>query len=121
MEPTIKTGSVCFINKNADINKIKANDIIAFRSSDGALVTHRAIEIADSGIKTKGDNNKDMDGNRVTKANFVGKNLFWIPKAGFIVKAFQSTVGKIVLITCVVLLFAAGFLFGDDKKKKIEN
>lgn len=123
MEPTIKTGSLCFVNKHTDIENIKEKDIIAFKLKDGTLVTHRAIEITDSGILTKGDNNEDSDGinNKVTKANFVGKNLFWIPKLGFLVKAFQTTSGKIIIISIVVILFVSGFLFGEDKKKKEDN
>ena len=99
MEPTIDTGSLCFINKNAKYEDVKEKDIIAFKLSDGTLVTHRAIEITETGIVTKGDNNDGADSNQVKKDNFVGKNLFWIPKVGYAVKAFQSTKGKIIVIT----------------------
>ena len=118
MEPTIETGSVCFINKHTKIESIKEKDVIAFKMNDGTLVTHRAIKIDSSGIVTKGDNNKEADSNIVNKVNFVGKNLFWIPKVGYVVKAFQTTKGKIVAGTFIVLLFVSGFLFGDDKKKE---
>ena len=121
MEPTIETGSLCFINKNTKIEDVKENDIIAFKLSDGTLVTHRAIEIKDTGIVTKGDNNNGADSNEVKKDNFVGKNLFWIPKVGYVVKAFQTTSGKIIIITSIVLLFAVGFLFGDNKKKELKE
>ena len=121
MEPTIETGSICFINKHADIKKIKENDIIAFKHNNGTLVTHRAVEITDSGIKTKGDNNKNIDGNTVEEENFVGKNIFWIPKVGYVVKKLQSPKGVVMLITCVVLLFVSGLLFGEDGKKSKEK
>ena len=121
MEPTIDTGSLCFINKNAKYEDVKEKDIIAFKLSDGTLVTHRAIEITETGIVTKGDNNDGADSNQVKKDNFVGKNLFWIPKVGYAVKAFQSTKGKIIIITSIVLLFTAGFLFGENKKKEIKE
>lgn len=121
MEPTIKTGSLCFINKQVDVQEIKKKDVIAFKLDDGTLVTHRVDKINKDGIITKGDNNKRVDDGVVTANNYVGKNIFWIPKVGYVVMAFQSTRGKIVLITCVVLLFVVGMLFGDDtKKKKIE-
>ena len=120
MEPTIKTGSLCFINKKVDIQEIKKKDIIAFKFDDGTLVTHRVDKINKDGIITKGDNNKRVDDGVVTANNYVGKNIFWIPKVGYVVMAFQSTRGKIVLITCVVLLFIVGMLFGDDTKKKKE-
>jgi signal peptidase len=121
MEPTIETGSVCFINKHAKIENIKERDIIAFKMKDGTLVTHRAIKIDDSGIVTKGDNNKVADSNVVNKGNFVGKNLFWIPKVGYVVKAFQTTKGKIIAGALIVLLLVSGFLFGDDKNKEKIN
>ena len=120
MEPTIKTGSLCFINKKVDVQEIKKKDVIAFKLDDGTLVTHRVDKINKDGIITKGDNNKRVDDGVVTANNYVGKNIFWIPKVGYIVMAFQSTRGKIVLITCVVLLFVVGMLFGDDTKKKKE-
>ena len=69
-------------------------------------------------FSTLGDNNKEADSNVVNKVNFVGKNLFWIPKVGYVVKAFQTTKGKIVAGAIIVLLFVSGFLFGDDKKKE---
>ena len=116
MEPTIKTGSLCFINKHAKYEQIKEKDIIAFKSN-GTLVTHRVDEINDDGFVTKGDNNDNQDGSLVTNDNFVGKNIFWIPKAGFVIKLIQSTKGKIIFGTCVVLLLVTGLLFGDDKKK----
>lgn len=121
MEPTIETGSVCFINKHADYNSIKENDIIAFQMKDGTLVTHRVVKITDSGLTTKGDNNKDIDGNIINKNNFVGKNVMWIPKIGYVIKSFQSPKGKIILITSIVLLFVSALLFGEDKKKKEDN
>lgn len=118
MEPTIETGSVCFINKHTNIESIKEKDVIAFKMNDGTLVTHRAIKINDSGIVTKGDNNREADSNVVNKGNFVGKNLFWIPKAGYVVKAFQTTKGRIIGVALIVLLLVSGFLFGDDKNKE---
>ena len=121
MEPSIETGSVCFINKHAKFEDIKEKDVIAFKMKDGTLVTHRAIEINDSGIVTKGDNNKDADNNIVTKGNFVGKNLFWIPKVGYVIKAFQTTKGKIIAVAIIVLLLVSGFLFGEDKNKEKTN
>ena len=120
MEPTIKTGSLCFINKHTSIEKIKEKDIIAFKLNDGTLVTHRAIEVSDSGIVTKGDNNDVIDSGKVQKANYFGKNMFWIPKLGYVVKAFQSVKGKIILITAIIVLLVSGFIFGEDKNKKKE-
>ena len=118
MEPTIETGSLCFINKHSDFKSIQKDDIIAFRLNDGTLVTHRAVLINDLGIMTKGDNNKENDTSYVTNNNYVGKNIFWIPKIGYTVMAFQSPKGRIIIISAVVVLLVAGMLFGEDDKKK---
>lgn len=117
MEPTIEVGSLCFVDSDYNYKKVKEKDIIAFRLDNNTLVTHRVNSITDEGIVTKGDANKMVDGVVITKSNYVGKNIFWIPKLGYVVVAFQSTRGKIILATCVLLLFVSGFLFGEDEKK----
>ncbi len=116
MEPTIETGSLCFINRHSEFQSIKKKDIIAYRLKEGTLVTHRVVDITDEGIVTKGDKNKDVDATIITSDNYMGENIFWIPKLGYLVKVFQSTTGKIIIITCIVILFVAGFLFGEDEK-----
>lgn len=118
MQPTIQTGSLSFINKNVDYEKIKENDVIAFRAQTGNLVTHRVIKITDVGFETKGDSNDVSDGVSTTKDNYIGKNIFSIPKAGFLVKIIQTPRGKIILITFIILILIYGFLFGENKKTK---
>ncbi len=123
MEPTIKTGSLCFVNKKAKYNSIKEKDIIAYKLKDGTLVTHRVVNISKKGIQTKGDSNKDADSNPITKNSYVGKNVFWIPKLGYVVVAFQSTKGKIILITCIIFMLIFAFFFNEKttEEKKETN
>ena len=45
MEPKLHTGSLSFINKNIKYEDIKEKDIVAFKTSSGALVSHRVIKI----------------------------------------------------------------------------
>ena len=115
MEPTIETGSLCLINKRIQYEEIKENDIIAFKIND-TLVTHRVITKNDTEFETKGDANEESDGFS-PKENYVGKNVYWIPKLGYVVQLLQTTVGKIILGTFIILLIVSGFLFGDDNKK----
>lgn len=123
MEPTIETGSLCFINKNIKYNNIKEKDIIAFKTNEGTLVTHRVVSIKDNGLETKGDNNKNNDGDLVTTNNYFGKNIFWIPKIGYGVTLIQTMTGKIVFGTCIILFLIFGILFGEsgNKNKKIKE
>lgn len=118
MEPTIETGSLCFINKHASFRDIKKKDIIAFRLSDGTMVTHRVVAVRSDGVQTKGDHNQEIDGTLTTWDNYVGKNIFWIPKVGKVVVAFQSPKGKIIGIAAVVVILVSGFLFGEEDRKK---
>ena len=117
MQPTIQTGSLSFINKNVAYEDIKENDVIAFKAQTGHLVTHRVIKITENGFETQGDSNECSDGISTTKDNYIGKNVFSIPKAGILVKIIQTTRGKIILITFIILILLYGFLFEEKKTK----
>ena len=106
MEPSIHTGSVCFVNTKADYDDIEAGDVIAFRTYTGKLVTHRAIAVTDTGIETKGDNNDVSDGISTTTANFSGKTLFSIPYLGYAMKYLQQPAGKIIIAVIVIAIIA---------------
>ena len=118
MEPTIQTGSISFINQKTKYEDIKENDIIAFKLPVGTRVTHRVIKISDEGFVTKGDNNDVQDELITTQSNFIGKNIFSIPRLGFVIKLMQTPRGKIVAITIIFIIFLSGILMDDNEKKK---
>lgn len=93
MEPEIQTGSICFVNTRASFYDVEQNDIIAFETSSGTLVTHRVIGAEENGmiLVTKGDNNDVEDGPTTTVENFRGKTLFSIPYVGYLFSTFQKT------------------------------
>lgn len=107
MEPVIHTGSICFVNTNADYDDIKLYDVIAYQAETGGLVTHRVINITPDGMETKGDNNETSDGISTTQENFRGKNLFSVPLIGYIIRYIQQPAGMtivgVILATSVVL------------------
>ncbi len=122
MEPTIPTGSLCFINKHAAYSSIKVNDIIAYKAPTGANVTHRVVSITSEGIETQGDRNNTSDGFSTNPNNFLGKNIFSIPKLGFAIREMQTTTGKIIVVTTAVVILMASFLMDDTKRKsRIES
>jgi len=119
MEPTIETGSLCLINSRVQYDTLKKDDVIAFKIND-TLVTHRLVSIDNEGFITKGDHNNEDDGES-PRSNYVGKNVFWIPKIGYAVKLVQTPNGRIILGAAIMFLFISGFLFGEEKsptKKK---
>ena len=115
MEPQICTGSLCFVDTKTEYKDVKENDIIAFETTSGGLVTHRAINISDSGIETKGDANETSDGISVTPENFRGKNVFLIPYLGYGIKYLQKPQTIIILLIFIVSIILFGIV---DKGKE---
>ncbi len=61
MEPTLPVGTVIISREPRDASKLEANDIVTFRTSSDAVVTHRIIEVirgdgSDVSYRTRGDN-----------------------------------------------------------------
>lgn len=121
MQPTIQTGSLSFINKHTKYENIKLNDIIAYETTNGSKVTHRVINITANGLETKGDSNNISDGITTTKENFIGKNIFSIPKLGYLINFIQTKNGKLMSITLIAVILTAGILNDSSKKKKYKQ
>lgn len=119
MEPAINTGSVCFVNTNAEYANIKEGDIIAFETSLGGLVTHRVVSIAEEGLETKGDSNDVSDGISTTSENFRGQTVFSVPYLGYAFKALQRPTNlMIVLIVVVGILMVCAVDYFEGKKAR---
>ncbi|MGI6453666.1 MAG: signal peptidase I [Syntrophomonadaceae bacterium] len=61
MAPTFKTGTVILSKTPEDSSKLNVGDIVTFKNANGAIVTHRIIEVikTEGGqvkYRTKGDN-----------------------------------------------------------------
>lgn len=104
MEPEFYPGDlVVSIHKNK-VN-IKEGDIITFRDND-EIVTHRIIDKTQEGYITKGDNNNAVDSFAVSNDNIIGKVLFNIPNAGYIIQflakpmviAIELMLGAIIIL-----------------------
>ena len=98
MEPGMPTGSICMVDTKYEFEKIRVNDVIAFRMGNN-LVTHRVIQMTEDGFITKGDHNEVDDGLTTTEENYVGKNIMIIPCLGYILSWIQTIKGKIIIVT----------------------
>lgn len=121
MEPAVHKGSLSFINKHSKYEDIKNGDIIAYQTPTGDKVTHRVREVTEEGFITRGDANPVDDVALTTESNFLGKNIFSIPMLGYAVGTLQTTRGKIVLGTIIVLILVASFLLDDKTVGKREK
>ena len=121
MEPTIQTGSVCFVDETVTYEEVQENDIIAYEAANGSYVTHRAIDITESGIETQGDNNDVSDGVSTTEENFIGLTKFSIPYLGYFSRFIATTTGKVVVGAIFLIFIIVGKIGKEgssDKKKK---
>lgn len=105
MEPTIIVGDAIFVKKVPE-KEIKINDIISFHDGE-CINTHRIVGVSEeNGIKmyrTKGDNNRGEDKEKVSYSQIEGKYLFKINNFGNLIKVLQSKVTLAILILLVCL------------------
>lgn len=113
MEPTIHTGSVCFVNTNAKYEDVVVGDVVAFSSPAGD-VTHRVINITEVGMETKGDANEASDGISVTKGNFRGETLFSVPYAGYVIHYVRRPVVLSIIAVVFVAFFIIDYIVSTD-------
>ena len=134
MEPAIMTGSLIF---SLPQNNYRAGDVLTFEQGN-TLVTHRAVyqeyTLGDSYFITKGDANKDVDNQRVSQSNVVGKVMFTLPYAGYLADFAKTPHGFILLVIVpativiyeelkslmkeLIKIFRNMFLFVTKRKKK---
>jgi signal peptidase I len=90
MAPTIPAGGIVVI-KEISPEEIKVGDIATFWSGDESY-THRVIEIknerGEMTFLTKGDANKNPDGQPVASANLMGRVIFHAPVVGYVLNIF---------------------------------
>ena len=120
MEPTLYVNDVLIIKSE---ESYQVDDIIAFVSPRGGLVTHRVQEVLLRGYITKGDANSIHDG-EITRQRVLGKVVSRIPRAGGIIDGMLSPAGLMLLgCICVLLCLAQGIkqYLHDDKGEEVEQ
>ena len=110
MEPEIMTGELIFFRK-CDISKVREGDNIVFVAGEGfdaairgQNIVHKAMNITEAGIVTKGVNNAVFDNDAVTSANFLG---ICTGHSAFLgaVFVFLSKYGILILIAIIAVPF----------------
>ena len=120
MEPSIPTGSICFVDRRADKYEVEVNDIISYKLSNDALILHRVIAFdAKGNYITKGDANDNQD---FAPEQFVGKAMFAVPYIGYAVEALQQREALIAIATIIaMLIFLEIVSIGPKAKEGVKN
>ena len=128
MEPEYQTGGVIYI-KDVDTATLESGDVITYKISNGATVTHRIVDVVEEEgqtmYQTKGDANDNVDASLVPQSQVIGQPVFTIPYLGYLVSMIQSPSGKYALIAVAAILLLMQFLpdliFGEDDDEDDEE
>lgn len=101
MEPELPVGSVVFTKKTGDYIK---GDVITFQNA-GMPVTHRIAAVENGQFKTKGDANKNADGELIAKNQVLGEQVFMVPFIGRFIAYLRTLQGLILFIIVPSILF----------------
>jgi len=118
MEPTIMTGDIVVIKRQ---DHYKIDDVVTFTKHGGSVVTHRLVEHDSkdsSKFITKGDANRDKDGDAISEDQIMGRVVLDIPRAGYYVVFIKTPFGLVLLFLIPVLIFILDELLKikDDKE-----
>lgn len=116
MEPAFKTGSVIAVEQYNKNTPVKKDDIITFIDKSEKLITHRIVDIVESGehtlYKTKGDNNNAPDNELVQQENIIAiyKGVT-IPYLGYLINYTQTPANSalLLIIPGIFLIGYGGF------------
>lgn len=107
MEPEIHTGSSVVTDKVHN-SLLKVNDVITFIDRSNGVITHRIIEIVNDGqgvgFKTKGDANKSEDIEIVRPVNILGKVLYSVPFAGYIINYTNTMQVRLGILVVAIII-----------------
>lgn len=110
MEPALPVNSLVISHKT-NIEKIRVNDIVVFRSPTGTgadrIVTHRVVSVfwenGAATLETRGDANPVADGRLVRQKDMIGKVVWYTDKEGGIMGVMSFLSSKIGFLACIAL------------------
>lgn len=78
MEPALKVGNICIVDKKTDFSKLKVGEVVVFYYGNESKACHRIVEKREDGFITKGDANLAPDVFLLTQKNYYGRVVFSI-------------------------------------------
>lgn len=119
MSPDLPVGSLILISP-IEYEHIRIGDDITFiRDANLTLVTHRVISKNDTTqeITTQGIANNLPD-RPTSYQNVVGKVIFHLPYAGYLVLWTSDLKGKIICCILITAIVVISLMFEDDKRRE---
>lgn len=76
MEPALRVGSICLVERICDFKDLRVGDIAVYSLWDKTLVAHRVVRKSGGLVITKGDSNPAEDILAVSRENYFGRVIF---------------------------------------------
>ena len=130
MEPVINVNDIVFIDSSVSTDDLQVEDIVAVKAdinNDGTkeVVVHYLYSIDETnGVKTYQTHPYGIDTPdrwTVSEADIIGIYSFKIPKIGMLLMFAQSTIGRIVLIADLFIIFYLIDIVSKSKKNEDEQ
>jgi signal peptidase len=126
MVPVINVGDVVIIDTSVNLDNLKPGEIIAVKAdinNDGTkeIVVHYLNSVSQvDGVRVfrTSSEKTTLDTWVLHDSDIVGIKVMTIPKIGPIIMFSQSTIGRIILIADIIIIFAVIEYFAKTKKNK---
>lgn len=130
MDPVIKIGDVVIIDTAVPLEELEEGQIIAFVpgediNNDGVfddIVVHYLYSITEVDgervYKTKPEISTQLDPWELHDEDIVGVHVLTVKNVGSFLMFAQSTMGRIILVVDLVVIYLVVEMFSDSKKKE---
>ena len=116
MEPYMMTNGICLTKEVNDIDELNVDDVVTFHLDQNGKrinITHRIISIENGIVNTKGDNNNVPDNLSLTMDNIDAKVVFVFNQSAWLVDKWQTTTGKVMIISFSLFFILAYILLSS--------
>jgi signal peptidase len=110
MSPSIPRGAIAIIAKDG-LSALQPGDVVTFQAPNTAVITHRITRVEQVAgvtyLETKGDANASPDPDLVPLAWVIGRVVFSVPLAGYLLALPSSPLGIVAMASLVLCLLVA--------------
>lgn len=116
MAPAMPVGTLAVVSTGTR-ESVDIGEPVAFRLPNGAVVTHRMVELVggedEPYLRTKGDANEDPDPSLVPESALIGPVVFHLPLVGFMLAMLGMPIGIVTILSVAGTLLTAIWLLEE--------